>query len=110
MIGAHLGERIDVQVDAGADAVAHRARAEDRQYEVRPARRAPAAEGLAEGLIVLLVAHVAGDVVEAEEADSGIKRKARPVADTGLEFSLQAVVHADKQIADVAEAIAQPVS
>src|SRR5689334_10116239 len=89
-----LVQRIGIEIEPPADAVAHVARAEERQDEVRAGRRTPAAESLAEVLIVLLIAHVGGDVVEAEEADSGIKRKARPVADTVLEFSLQEIVHA----------------
>src|SRR5580765_5803093 len=56
--GLGLVQRIGVEIEAPADAVAYVARAEDRQHEIRPGRRAPAAEGLAEVLVVLLIPHV----------------------------------------------------
>src|SRR5260221_251521 len=105
-----LIQRIGIEVHAPTERVAQRARAEDRQDHIRPATGAPAAEGLAEVLVVLLIAHVGSDVVEAKQAYSGIKRNTRPIADTVLELSLQEIVHADEDVADVAEEVAQPVA
>src|SRR5579859_3594095 len=105
VIGPHITQRIGVDVDARADAIAQVARAEERQHDVRARRRAPAAEGLAEIFVVLLVSHIRGNVVQAEEPYSGIKRKARPIADTVLEFPLQEIVHADEGVGEVAEEV-----
>src|SRR5438105_3736737 len=110
VIGPHFGEGVGVEIDARADAIAQRARAQNRQHEIGPRPDAPAAEGLAEVLVVLLVAHVARHIVDAEEADGAIKRKARPVADTVLKFSLQEIVQADERIGEVAEEVAHAVA
>src|SRR3954469_13830036 len=63
--GIGLIERIGVEVESLADTVAHGARAEHRQHEVRPRPGSPPAEGLAEVLVVLFVAHVGRDIVNA---------------------------------------------
>src|SRR6185436_4706284 len=65
----HFAERREVVIEAGADAVAHRARAEKRQHQVGPGRRAPAAEGLAEIFVVLFQSPFRGHVVDAEQAE-----------------------------------------
>src|SRR5512138_2435140 len=110
MVRANFAERIGVDVGAGADAVAQIARAEERQHQIRARARPPVAQGLAEILVVLLVSHVARDVVDAEQADSGIKRNTRPVVGTVGELALQEIVHADEHVGDVAEEVAHPVA
>src|SRR3954469_684555 len=110
MIGPHLGERVGIEIDPLAEAVAHRARAQQGKYEVRPAFRAPPAEGLAEVLVVLLVAHLARHVVDAEKAEARVPQHSRPVPGAVGELALQDVVRADEHVADVAEEIAHAVA
>src|SRR5688572_13970511 len=106
----HLAERVEVGVERAADAVAHGARAEERQHQVRAVARAPAAEGLAEVLVVLLEAHIGRHVVQAEQPESAVEREAHPVEEAVLELALQHVVHADEQVAQVAEEVAHAVA
>src|SRR5258706_14258223 len=48
--------------------------------------------------------------MDAEQADSAIKRDTRPVADTVFKFALQEIVHADEDVADVAEEVAYAIA
>src|SRR6185436_11111402 len=74
------GHGVEIDVRHQADAVARRARAQERPDEVRAIPDPPAAEGLAEILVVLLVAHVRGDVADAEKAEGRVEGEAHPVA------------------------------
>src|SRR5262245_3081222 len=101
----HLAHRSGRDVERRTDAVTHVAGAEKRQHEVRPGPGAPAAEGLAEVLVVLLEAPFGSHVVDAEQAERAIKRKARPVVDAVLELALQEAVHADEDVLDVGKKV-----
>src|SRR6266513_2716073 len=83
-----IADRIGIDVGRGADAVAQRARAQNRQHEIRTVANSPAAQGLAEILVVLLDAHIGVHVV--------------------LDLALQQVVDADEKVGDVGKEIAHP--
>src|SRR4029079_927433 len=76
-----LEHRVKTDVEDQAKTVAHPARAQQRPDEVRAVARTPAAEGLAETLVVLVDAQVARPVEQAEDPDRGIDREPRPVGD-----------------------------
>jgi len=59
---------------------------------------------------VLLVAHVGRHVVDAEDAERRIEADAHPVVEPVGKLALQKIVHADEDVADVAEEIAHPVA
>src|SRR5688500_3336365 len=103
---ADLPHRIRIHVDPGPQAVAQRARAQQRQDEIGSGPGAPAAEGLAEILVMFLVAPLGGDVVDAEQAERAVKRKARPVVDAVGELALQKIVHPDQRVGEVGEEVA----
>jgi len=78
------------------------------QHEIEAIARAPAAEGLAEILVMLLQADVGGDVVDAEHAEEGVHREAHPVLHRVVGLALQEVVEADEDVGDVGEEVAHP--
>src|SRR6267378_2054646 len=103
-----IADRVGIEVACGPGAVAQRARAQNRQHEIGTVGNAPAAQGLAEILVVLLDPHVGRYVVDAEEADRAVEGEARPVLHAVLKLSLQHVVHADEKVGDVGKEIAHP--
>src|SRR6266850_8011288 len=103
-----IADRVGIDVGRGADAVAQRARAQNRQHEIGTVANAPAAQGLAEILVVLLDPHVGRHVVDAQQPDGAVEGKARPVLHAVLELALQQVVDADEKVGDVGKEIAHP--
>src|SRR6266550_5152089 len=103
-----IADRIGIDVGRGADAVAQRARAQNRQHEIRTVANAPAAQGLAEILVVLLDAHVGRHVVNAQQPEGAVEGEARPVLHAVLDLALQQVVDADEKVGDVGKEIAHP--
>src|SRR3989442_15942592 len=74
-----IADRIGIDVGRGSDAVAQRARAQNRQHLIPTIANSPAAQGLAEILVVLLDAHVGGHVVYAQQPEGAVEGEARPV-------------------------------
>src|SRR6266852_863428 len=105
-----IADRIGIEVGRGSDAVAHRARAQNRQHEVGTVGNAPAAQGLAEIFVVLLDPHVGRHIVNAQQPDGAVESEARPVLHAVLELALQQVVDADEKVGDVGKEIAHPVA
>src|SRR5229473_1840880 len=103
-----IANRIGIEVGRGSDAVAQRARPENRQHEVGTVGNAPAAQGLAEILVVLLDPHVGRHIVNAKQPDGAVESEARPVLHAVLDLGLQQVVDADEKVGDVGKEIAQP--
>src|SRR5437879_10856056 len=64
-----IANRIGIDVGRGSDAVAQRARAQNRQHEIRTVANTPAAQGLADILVVRLAPHVAGHVVYGQQPE-----------------------------------------
>src|SRR5882672_2808569 len=103
-----IADRVGIEVGRGSNAVAQRARAQNRQHEIRTVANAPAAQGLAEILVVLLDPHVGRHIVNAQQAERAVEGEARPVLHAVLELALQQVVDADEKVGDVGEEIAHP--
>src|SRR5438445_7892825 len=103
-----IADRIGIDVSRGSDAVAQRARAQNREHEIGTVANAPAAPGLAEILVVLFDPHVGGHVVNAQQPEGAVEGEARPVLHAVLELALQQVVDADEKSADVGQDIAHP--
>src|SRR6267378_996456 len=103
-----IADRIGIDVGCGSNAVAQRARAENRQHEIRTVANAPAAQGLAEILVVLLDPHVGRHIVNAQQPDGAVEGEARPVLHAVLDLALQQVVDADEKVGDVGKEIAHP--
>src|SRR5467141_3379618 len=103
-----IADRIGIDVGRGSNAVAQRARAENRQHEIRTVANAPAAQGLAKILVVLLDPHVGRHIVNAQQPAGAVEGEARPVHHAVLELALQQVVDADEKVADVGKEIAHP--
>src|SRR3989442_1629863 len=75
---------------------------------MRTVANSPAAQGLAEILVVLLDAHVGRHVVNAQQPEGAVEGEARPVPHAVLKLALQQVVDADEKVADVGKEIAHP--
>src|SRR6266851_1032402 len=103
-----IADRVGIDVGRGSEAVAHRARAQNRQQEIGAVANAPAAQCLAEILVVLLDPHVGRHIVNAQQPDGAVEGEARQVLHAVLELALQQVVDADEKVGDVGKEIAHP--
>src|SRR5712691_7370888 len=105
-----IADRVGIEVACGPGAVAQRARAQNRQHEIGTVGNAPAAQGLAEILVVLLDPHVGRYIVNAQQPEGAVEGEARPVLHAVLDLALQQVVDADEKVGDVGKEVAHSVA
>ena len=102
---AEMGKRISGHVEHEAHGITCGARPEHGDHHIGAAADTPAAEGLAEILVMLFQPDVRGDIEGAEYADRGIDHYPAQIADRLRALALQQIVHADEEIFDIAEEI-----
>ncbi|VFT62525.1 Uncharacterised protein [Pseudomonas aeruginosa] len=105
----HVVVRADVDIRNLRRRVAQRARAEQRQHDVRAAADTPVAQGLAEVLVVALQPHRGRHVDQASQTEGAVEQQPAGVHAGVAELGLQQVVGQVLHVADVIEEVVHPI-
>ena len=100
-----IAHKIRLEIHHETQAIADTARAEQRQHQVGPGTRAPAAKGLPKVFVVFGQIEIRGHIQHTQQTKTGIENKPRQILYPVGHLSLQQVICADPDIFQIREKI-----